>query len=1130
MDVGAWLRGLGLEQYEQAFRENDIDAEVLADLAAEDLIGLGVTSIGHRRKLLAAITVLHGSAAPPTSPGVTAPAAVSDAVVPLPEAERRQVTVMFADLVGSTALSARLDPEEMRKVIRAYQSTVASEITRYEGHVAKFMGDGILAYFGWPRAHEDDAERAARAGVAVASSVAALEAPDGQTLAVRVGIATGLVVVGDLVGSGEAQERDVIGETPNLAARLQALAAPGKVVIAERTCRLLGRLFEVEDLGRRRLAGFSEPARAYQILGPSTEEDRFEALHGAGLVPLIGREQELALLLDRWERVRDGEGQVVLLSGEPGIGKSRLVRALRERLAGETYTPVSHFCSPFHQTSPLHPVIDLLERAAGFKRDDGPPEKLDKLEALIAEATQDVGGAAPLLAALLSIPTDDRYPALEMSPAQQKQRTFEALVDQLTGLAARQPVLALYEDVHWADPTTLELLESAIDRVQALPILMLITCRPEFSPRWTGHAHLTLLTLSRLARRQGASMVERLTGGKALPPEVLAQVLTRTDGVPLFLEELTKAVVEAGLMVEEGDRYVLTGPLPPLAIPATLQDSLMARLDRFAPVKQVAQIAACIGREFSYELVAMIAPLPGERLQDALRGLCASELVFGRGTPPDATYRFKHALVHEVAYRSLLRSRRQQLHARIAAVLEEQFPQTAETQPELLGHHYAEAGLAEQAVAYFQRAGARALERSAYLEAISHLAHGLELLEASPDTTEPAQRELELRLALGSALMATRGYAAPEVEQAYVRARALCSHIGPTPLLFPVLHGLYRIYHVRGDLKAAREVGEHLTELAQSLGDPALLVEAHRALGVPLLWLGEVTLARAKLEEGTALYDAKLLRSHSYTYGIDPGVVCLSYAALAWWFLGFADHALARSQRALALAEDLSHPHSRALALVWAAWLRQFLRDTHNAEELAQAAVRLCGEHGYPLWGPMGTILHNWALIEGGRTPDECIVHMRQGLADLRATGAGLWQPCFLALTAEACSKANRFDEGLTVLDQALSIVRERTERFYEAELHRLKGELLLRCNPGDVSTSETCFQTALAIAHDQQAKSLELRAGTSLARLWAERGERNKAHDLLTGVYGWFTEGFNTRDLQEAHALLSELGDRGLN
>jgi class 3 adenylate cyclase/predicted ATPase len=1124
MDVAAWLRGLGLERYEQAFRENDIDAEVLADLTAEDLIGLGVTSIGHRRKLLAAIAVLR-SASVPAVPLSANDHAEQAGAPSLPfEAERRQVTVMFVDLVGSTAMSAEFDPEEMRNVIRAYQNTVAGEIASYAGHIAKFMGDGVLTYFGWPKAHEDDAERAVRAGLAISRAVAALATPDGRRLASRIGIATGLVVVGDLIGSGEAQERNVIGETPNLAARLQALAEPGQVVIAESTYRLLGRLFEVEDLGPQRLAGFGEPLRVLRVLGEGAAEDRFEALHGTGLLPLVGREQELALLLERWDRVREGEGQVVVLSGEPGIGKSRLVRALRERMSGESYTCVSHFCSPFHQTSPLYPVIDLLERAAGFTRDDTPAEKLNKLEALVSAAVDDLDAAVPLLARLLSVPIGDRYSPPEMSPEQQKQRTFDTLIHQLTGLAAHRPVLAVYEDVHWADPTMLELLESAIDRVQALPIFMLITCRPEFSPRWTGHAHLTLLTLSRLGRRQGTSLVERITGGKALPEEVLTQVLARTDGVPLFVEELTKAVLESGLMAEKGGRYVLSGPLPPLAIPATLHDSLMARLDRFAPVKQVAQVAACIGREFSYELIALIAGLPDEALQDALKGLCASELVFCRGAPPDATYRFKHALVHEVAYRSLLRSRRQQLHAKIAAVLEEHFPETVETEPELLGHHYAEAGLGEYAIVYLGKAGARALERSAYPEAISHFAHALELLKALPDARERVRDELDLQLSLGSALTAIRGYAAPEVEQAYVRARALCSHVGPTPQLFPVLHGLYRIYHVRGDLIAAREVGENLTDLAQSLGDPALMVEAHRALAVPLLWLGEVAPACAMLEEGITLYDARLLRSHSYEYGIDPGVVCLSYAGLAWWLLGFADRALDRSRRALALAEELSHPHSRALALVWAAWLHQFRREAKSTEGLASAAIRLCGEQGFPLWKPMGGILLGWAMIEQGGSQDDGIACMRRGLAELHATGAGLWQPCFLALIAEACLKAGRLEEGLAVLDQAVGAVEERSERLYEAELHRLKGELLLRSHPVDVSPSEDCIRTALTIAQDQQAKSLELRAAVSLARLWAERRERCKARDLLAGVLGWFTEGFETPDLRKAKTLLSEL------
>jgi predicted ATPase len=576
-----------------------------------------------------------------------------------------------------------------------------------------------------------------------------------------------LVVVGDLIGEGASREEAVVGETPNLAARLQALAAPDSVVIAPGTHRLVGGLFELEDLGMHRLKGLAEPVRAWRVAGASAAESRFEALHGGtGLTPLVGRKQELALLLDRWQQAKEGEGQVVLLSGEPGVGKSRLVRALRERLAGEPYVPLSHYCSSFHQTSALYPMIGLLERAAGFAHDDPPGRKLDRLEALLARATEDVSEAAPLLAALLAIDAGDRYPPLAFSPQRQKERTFQALLDQLEGLAARQPVLAVYEDLHWSDPTTLELLELVIERVQRLPVLAIVTFRPEFTPPWRGRPHTTGLTLSRLSRRRGAALVAELTGGKGLPPEVLEQIVARTDGVPLFVEELTKAVLESGLLREEAERYVLTGPLPPLAIPATLHDSLLARLGRLAPVKEVAQIGAVIGREFSHGLLAAVAPLGDNGLKDALDQLVQAELVFRRGTAPEAVYSFKHALVRDAAYQSLLRSRRQQLHARIAQVLEERFPETVAAEPELLAQHCAEAGLAERAVEYWQQAGQRALTRSAMAEPIAHLTKGLEMLERLPAGPERHGRELSLQLALGSVLMSTRGFAAPETGRA----------------------------------------------------------------------------------------------------------------------------------------------------------------------------------------------------------------------------------------------------------------------------------------------------------------------------------------------------------------------------
>ena len=632
VDIGDWLRGLGLERYADAFRAGDVGVDVLPDLTDADLRELGV-SLGDRKRLLKAAGSLREHEQGHGPPG----AALEERHEGLsaePSAERRHLTVMFVDLVGSTELSRTLDPEEMRELIRAYQNLVAGEVTRFEGHVAKYMGDGVLAYFGWPRAQEDAAERAVRAGLAVAAAVPGIAAPGGEPAAARVGIATGAVVVGELVGSDEARERAVVGETPNLAARLQALAAPGAVVVAEATRRLLGNLFAFRDLDVATLKGFREQVHAFVVTGEGSAEGRFEALHGdaKGLAPLVGREHELALLLDRWDRAKAGEGQVVLLAGESGIGKSRLIRALRERLEGEPHTPLSQYCSPHHQNTALHPVAGLLERASDLRRDEPPEQQLAALEAMLALGADDLREVAPLFAELLAIPVPaGRYPVLELSPPQKKERTFRALLDQLAGLAARQPVLVLYEDVHWADPSMLELLGRVVERVQRLPVLTLVTFRPDFAAPWAGHGHVTLLSLSRLSRRQGQAIVTRLTGGRPLPAEVLEQILARTDGVPLFIEELTKAVLELGLLAQQSDRYELIGPLPALAIPATLQDSLMARLDRLAPVKEVAQVAAVIGREFPLRLLAAVAGLGDNELKDALDRLVGAELVFRRG-------------------------------------------------------------------------------------------------------------------------------------------------------------------------------------------------------------------------------------------------------------------------------------------------------------------------------------------------------------------------------------------------------------------------------------------------------------------------------------------------------------------
>jgi class 3 adenylate cyclase/predicted ATPase len=1112
--IAEWLASIGLGEYSQGFAENAIDLSVVPDLTEQDLKDLGVL-LGHRRKMLRAIADMKGSVLPTPLPGPKP--------VPRTDAERRQLTIMCCDLVRSSELAVRLDPEDLRRVIGAYHTCIKEIIARYQGTIARYMGDGVLAYFGYPQAHEDAAEQATRAGLALVEAVAGVQTDIGTELHVRVGIATGTVVVGDLIGEDAAREEAVVGETPNLAARLQAQAEPDTVLIAGTTRSLLGELFEYRMVGKVPIKGFGDPVPVWQVTGASAVDSRFEALHGTNLTPLVGREPEIALLLERWERAKEGDGQVVLLSGEPGIGKSRIVQELRGRLSDELYTRVSHYCSPYHTSSPLYPVIALFERAAGFDRTDTADAKLDKLEALLAPSATDVQEATRLLAAVLAIPADHRYPPLALTPQRQKQRTLELLVEQLAGLAGQRPVLAVYEDAHWIDPSTFELLGLVIQRVQRLPALVLITFRPEFVPPWTSHAHVTRLSLSRLTRRHGSDIALRVTGGRVLPAEVLEQIVSRTDGVPLFIEELTKAVVESGLLQDAGGRLELTGPLPPRAIPTTLHDSLMARLDRFAPVKEVAQIGAVFGREFSYQLLAAVIDIPAAQLDQALGQLVASELVFQRGTPPEAMYSFKHALVQDTAYQSLLRSRRHQLHAKIARMMEERFPEIAEARPELLAHHFTEAGLASQAIVYRQRAGERDLDRSAYAEAISQLKQGLELLEALPDRPDRVRQELGLRLALGSALTATRGYADPEVGDAYLQARELCRELGEAPpQLFPALHGLYRFYHVRGQLQAAREPGEQLLKMAVSVQDSGLFVEAHRALGVPLFWLGDVTPALENLEQGARLYRAQKHRSHASMFGTDPGVVCLSYGALALWHLGHPEQAYNRSCEALALARSLSHHHSLALALVFAAWLHQFRREPQAAREHAEAAIAICAEQGFPLFMSMGTILRGWALGQEGRG-EEGGAQMRRGLADLRATGAGLWQPTFLSLIAEADGRIGQARRGLEVLDEAMAIVDRNDERFYEAELHRLKGELLLS-TPADPSGAERCFRIALEIAGRQRAKSLELRAAFSLARLCAKEGRRSEAHDLLAPIYGSFSEGFGMPDHQEAKALLDQL------
>jgi class 3 adenylate cyclase/predicted ATPase len=1099
MDLAEWLRGLGLERYEAAFRDNDVDAEVLPELTADDLIGLGVTSIGHRRKFLAAIATL-GTAAPVAAVTTTPPDPPVRA-----DAERRQLTVMFCDLVGSTELSSRLDPEDLREVIAAYHRAVADVVGGFDGFVAKYMGDGVLVYFGYPRAHEDDAERAVRAGLGVIDAVGRLDVKS-ATLQARVGIATGLVVVGDLIGEGSAQEQSVVGETPNLAARLQALAEPDAVVIAAGTRRLVGDLFEYRDLGTGEVKGIAGPVPAWQVLRSSIVASRFEALRGSVLTRLVGRDEEIDLLRRRWARAKAGDGQVVLISGEPGIGKSRLSAALPERLRAEPHIRLRYFCSPYYQDSALYPFIDQLGRAAGFAAGNSPAVKLERLEVLLSRAEppdEDV----PLIADLLSLPASERYPLPNLSPQRKKERTLEALIRQLEGLTRQQPVLMVFEDAHWIDPTSRELLDLSVERVGSLPALLIVTFRPEFQPPWTGQPQVTTLALNRLDRRDRTVLVELIAGGKALPDEVVAQIADRTDGVPLFVEELTKSVLESGV--------------PLVGIPTTLHDSLMARLDRLSSVRRVAQIGAAIGREFPYGLLQAVSRLDEDELQAALGRLVASELVFQRGTPPDAVYAFKHALVQDTAHGALLRSSRQQLHARIAEALEARSPELTDTQPELLARHYSEAGLVEKSVDYWSKAGRRSAARSAMAEAAAQFQKGLDQLELLPDTPERERQELELQCALGAVLIALKGFAAPETGQVYVRAQALWEKLGsPTEFLhLPFGQSFHHV--VRAEFDLAQRFDENLLRLGHQRNDPVGRVLGHHSSGRTLFYRGRFASSRSHQEEALTLYDAISQRWPVGQAGFSPRVGVLGFLGLALFCLGFPDQALTRSDAAIAEARKLAHPPSLAVSLSLGARLLSLIGDNAVRGGWVDQLVAVTTDQGFPQWGSVGTILRGWAKAKDGDVA-EGTSFMRSGLAAYRATGAELWMPHYIALLAGAHKIAGQIKEGLALLGEALEIVERTGERWFAAELNRNKGELLVR--QGHAKAAGELYYKALSIAAEQDAKLWELRAAASLARLRRDQGRRAEARDLLAPVYGWFTEGFGTQDLKDAKALLDEL------
>jgi class 3 adenylate cyclase/predicted ATPase len=1033
---------------------------------------------------------------------------------------------MFSDLVGSTALSARMDPEDLREVISAYQKCVADTVQRFGGFVAKYMGDGVLVYFGYPQAHEDDAERAVRAGLELVAAVGALKTH--AALQTRVGVATGLVVVGDLIGSGASQEQAIVGETPNLAARLQGVAEPNSVVIAESTRKLVGNLFEINELGPQDLKGIVGAVRAWVALRQASVEGRFEAFHARGLTELVGREEELDLLLRRWSKAKTGEGQVVLLSGEPGIGKSRLTAALLERLASEPHTRLRYFCSPQHTDSALFPIISQMERAAGFAHDDTAQGKLDKLDALLAQSLTPHQDAA-LLAEMLSLSNDGRYPALDLAPQQRRQKTLEALTAQLETLSRFNPVLMIFEDVHWIDHTSLETLGRTVERIRTLGGLLIVTYRPEFEPPWIGQPHVAALTINRLGKREIAALIDGVTGNKPLPAHVRRDIVERTDGIPLFVEEMTKAVLEAE---SEGDAQQTAAAVSPsaLAVPASLHASLMARLDRLGPAKELAQIGAAIGREFSHPLLAAVVGEPETKLQSALDSLRTAGLLLRQGTPPHATYLFKHALVQDAAYGTLLRDARRALHARIVRTLEGQFAEIAENRPELLARHCTEAGLIEKAALQWGKAGQRSLERSALVEAVAQLSRSLDQIATLPGSITLRHEQIKHQIALTNALMHTKGYSASETKASLDQARSLIEQseglgepLEDPLMLFSALFALWVNSAVAFEGRTTLGHANHLLALAEELGKTAPLVIAHRVLGQTLEISGELLLARAHFDKGVALYDPTEHRQLATRFGQDPIETILSARAWTLIALGFPDAAVADARQALKGAREINHAATLMHALFFSSFIHVCCKDYATASASIDELAVLTEKKDAVLW-KAGAMLNQGYLYTSTGNAAEAVRMTTSGLKAWRSTGATLWVPFFLSSLACAHADLQNFDDAWQCSSEAMAAVETTEERWCEAEVNRIAGEIALLSPEHDAAKAETYFERALAVARQQQAKSWELRASMSLARLWRSQGKVSEARELLAPVYGWFTEGFDTRDLKEAKALLEEL------
>jgi class 3 adenylate cyclase/tetratricopeptide (TPR) repeat protein len=1113
MDVGDWLRQLGLESYEPIFRENRIDTDLLPKLTADDLKDLGVTLVGDRRRLLDAISALRERdsetelAAPPRSK------------LPLSatEAERRQLTVVFCDIVGSTSLSTRIDPEDLRSIIAAFERTVEETAARFAGFVAKYMGDGALIYFGYPRAQETDAERAVRAGLALVRLAGEIEAPD-LTMRLRVGIATGLVVVGDLIGSGPAQERAVVGETPNLAARLQNLADPNTVLICPMTRRLVGQLFDCQDLDPVRLKGFAADISVTRVIGESALPGRFKALRAASLTPLVGRGEQLDLLLRRWERAQSGAGQVVLISGEPGLGKSRLAVALQDRLRNQPHIPLQYFCSPHHTDVALYPLLNQLEHATGIRPDDAPHAKFEKLRTLLARSAA-TDAEIGQFAGLFFVPTDDEQ-STEAGSEHSKQRSLAAFMRQIEKLSANEPVLMIFEDAHWSDPTSIELLNLLVARIQELPILLVVTFRPEFQLQWTSEPHVTVLVLNRLDASETADFVQRVAGEEGLPATIVDQIVRRTDGVPLFIEELTRTVLESGRHDGENNQFQLD-ERPPWAIPATLQASLLARLDRLGSTREIAQIGAALGREFPHRLLLMVADSTEDELQIAMDLLIDAGLVLRHGLAPDATYLFKHALVQDAAYSTLLRSARRTLHTRIAAVLEQHFADIAQAQPELLARHHTEAKAPDKAAPYWLAAGRNNARRGAHIEAARLLDRALVAIGEFPEAASSRQLELEVHLALVPVLMAM-GMASERTREIARRAIELCEKSGAMDRALPALFAEASYYSSSGEIETALELSSRVVGIGTDIDDPATLLAGHRFVGSCLLWIGDLEAAQRHLDMALSAADRIGHRKERGDTDFDHHAATLVLAGhlhlrRASFAEGWRLH-----DKAERLANDIGDAFTIAFVLLHRLLSEAMTSNLVSLRRTTQSFAELCERREIVQWRHIADLFTRW----GAAKTESRSIAVPELMAIVDCHRQGTWQlqtPFFWKLAAEMLIAADEFNFARDLLDEASHLAEVSPQNWVKPELYRLYAVLAERGADPSSLTAEHWLKRSLGQAREQGEKYAELCAARDLGQLYARSGDSQRAREVLTAVSGDVAAVADELIMQEVDALLDK-------